>query len=47
LPTLHEEFQQIGAEYLNGLVEHWRVDQFGDGQVLEHFSSDAQFLKNL
>jgi hypothetical protein len=46
-PNLHQEFQQIGAERCNGLVEHWRDDEFGDGLVLEALFSRSPFLKNL
>jgi hypothetical protein len=46
-PSLHQEFQQIGAERCNGLVEHWRDDEFGDGLVLEALFSRSWYLRNL
>lgn len=46
-PSLHQEFQQIGSKHCNGLVEHWRDDEFGEGLVVEALFSQSQFFKGV
>lgn len=45
--SLHKGFQLVGAERCDGLVEHWRDDEFGDGLVVEALFSQSRFCKGV